>query len=119
MTGYITAAGGDANIKVAFKNCALFRRCVTHINDKHVETADNLDIIMPKYGLLECSDNYADSSGSLWQFKNDELNVATNSDVTLDNSTSFKYKSSLFDNPIAAGVLNGVKIAVPLKFILN
>ena len=64
------------------------------------------------YNLLEYSDNYADSSGSLWQFKRDELNVATNPYVTTDNSTSFKYKSSLFENPTA-----GVRLAVPLKFI--
>ena len=65
VTGNITAAGGDANTKAAFKNCAPFTRCVTHINDEHVETAENLDIIMPMYSLLEYSDNYADSSGSL------------------------------------------------------
>ena len=36
VTGNITATGGDENTKVAFKNCALFRRCVTHINDEHI-----------------------------------------------------------------------------------
>ena len=71
------------------------------------------------YNLLEYSDNYADSSGSLWQFKRDELNVATNPDVTTDHSTSFKYKSNLFENPTAAGVLNGVRLAVPLKYLSN
>ena len=54
-----------ADTNVAFKNCAPFTRCVTHINDEHVETAENLDIIMPMYNLIEYSDNYADSSGSL------------------------------------------------------
>ena len=47
------------------------------------------------YGLLEYSDNYESSSGSLWQFKRDELNVATNPDVTTDSSTVFKYKSKI------------------------
>ena len=65
LTGNITATGGNANTSVAFKNCAPFTRCVTHINDEHVETAENLDIIMPMYNLIEYSDNYADSSGSL------------------------------------------------------
>ena len=50
-------------------NCAPFTRCGTHINDEHVETVENLDIIMPMYNLVEYSDNYADSSGSLYQFK--------------------------------------------------
>ena len=75
VTGNITAKEGDANTKAAFKNCAPFTRCVTHINDEHVETAENLDIIMPMYNLIEYSDNYADSSGSLYQFKRDEQNM--------------------------------------------
>ena len=63
VTGDIKVAGVAANINVAFKNCAPFTRCVTHINDEHVETAENLDITMPMYNLIEYSDNYADSSG--------------------------------------------------------
>ena len=58
VTGDITARGGDANVKVAFKNCAPFTKCVTHINDEHVDNADNLDIVMPMYNLIEYSDNY-------------------------------------------------------------
>ena len=72
MTGHIKVAGVAANTNVAFKNCAPFTRCVTHINDEHVETVESLDIIMPMYNLIEYSDNYADSSGSLYQFKRDE-----------------------------------------------
>ena len=40
---------------VAFKNCALFTRFVTHINDKHIHTAECLDIAMPMYNLIEYS----------------------------------------------------------------
>ena len=69
VTGYIKVASVAANTNVAFKNCAPFTRCVTHINDEHVETAEDLDIIMPMYNLIEYSDNYVDSSGSLYQFK--------------------------------------------------
>ena len=47
VTGDITATGGNENTKVAFKNCAPITRCVTHINEEHVETAEKLDIIMP------------------------------------------------------------------------
>ena len=119
MTGNITATGGNANTNVAIKNCAIFRRCVTHINDEHVETAENLDIIMPMYNLIEYSDNYADCSGSLPQFKRDESNTAINEDVTVDNSLPFKYKSSLFGNLTSAGVLNGAKIVVPVKYLPN
>ena len=49
VPGNITAEGGDANTKAAFKNFAPFTRCVTHIHDAHVETAENLDM----YNLFE------------------------------------------------------------------
>ena len=62
MTGNIAATGGNADTRVAFKNCDPLAKYVTHINDEHVETAENLDIIMPMYNLVEYSDNYADSS---------------------------------------------------------
>ena len=41
-----------------FKNCATFRTCDVTINDEHVEKAEDLDIVMPMYNLLEYSDNY-------------------------------------------------------------
>ena len=98
MTGDIKATGIAEDTNIAFKNCAPFTRCATYKNDEHVETAENLDIIMLMYNLIEYSDNYADSSGSLYQFKRDEspMNSAGNNlNVALDNSTSFKYKASL------------------------
>ena len=61
VTEDITDAGGDENIKVAFKNCAPFPRYVTHINDEHIDTAENLDIIMTMYNFIEYSDNYLDT----------------------------------------------------------
>ena len=47
VTGYITAINGDAETKIAFKNCAPFTKCIIRINDEHVDDAENLDIIMP------------------------------------------------------------------------
>ena len=46
VTGDIKVAGIAANTNVAFKNCSTFTRCVTHMNDEHIETSENLDIIM-------------------------------------------------------------------------
>ena len=95
MTGDTKVADVAADTNVAFKNCAPFTRCVTHINDEHVETAEYLDIIMPVYNLIEYSDNYADSSGSLYQFKRDDSPMNNDENplnVALDNSTSFKKK---------------------------
>ena len=121
VTGDITATGGDANTKVAFKNCAPFTKCVTHINDEHVDNANNLNIVMPMYNLIEYSDNYSDTSGRLWQFKRDEQNMNNGNpaNVTTDDSSSFKYKSSFFKPLTAAdnGVFKDVKIAVPLKYL--
>ena len=66
VTGDITAANGNANRNVAFKNCASFTKCVTDINNEHVDNADNLAIVMPMYNLIEYSNNYSDTSGRLW-----------------------------------------------------
>ena len=118
--GNITATEGNNNgNNVAFKNCAPFTKCITHINDEHLETSENLDIIMPMYNLLEYSDSYQDFSGSIYQFKRDEP-PENNDDVSVDNSSSFKYKSSLLGNMVINnnnGALNGVKIVVPLKYL--
>ena len=93
VTGNITATGGGANTRVAFKNCAPFTKCITHINDEHVDDANDLDIVMPMYNLVEYSDNYSDTSGSLGQFKRDEQNINNGNipvGVGSTNSTSFE-----------------------------
>ena len=60
------------NIRLALKNCAPFTKCNLEINDEHVDTAEDLDIPMPMYNLIEYSDNYQDSSATLYQYKRDE-----------------------------------------------
>ena len=121
MTGDINVADVAANTNVAFKNCSIFTRCVTHLNDEHVETVEDLDVVMNMYNL---TDNYADSSGSLYQFKRDEspMNDAGNpNNVALDNSTAFKYKASLLGKATDADgndrSLKKTKIEVPLKYL--
>ena len=72
---------------------------------------------MPMYNLIEYSDNYSDTSGSLWQFKRDE--IGGDDDLTVDvqhipnNWPSFTYKLSFITDR------NGVKRAVPLKYLIN
>ena len=68
VTGDIKIADIAADTNDAFNNCAPFTRSTTHINDEHIETAENRNIIMPMYNLIEYSDNYSVSAGSLWQF---------------------------------------------------
>ena len=56
---------------VAFKNCAPFTNCISEINNTQVDNAKDIDIVMPMYNLIEYSDNYAKTSGSLWQYFRD------------------------------------------------
>ena len=60
VTGDIKVAAVTADTNVAFKNCAPLTRCVTHISNEHVQTAETLDMIMPIHNLIEYSDSYAD-----------------------------------------------------------
>ena len=69
VTRNITVTGGNANTKVAFKNCAPFEECRTEISETFVNTAENTNIAMPMYNLIEYSDNYSDTSGNFWGFK--------------------------------------------------
>ena len=112
VTGDIAVVNGNQNTSIAFKNCSPFTRCVTHLNNEHVETADNLNIIMNMYNLLEYFDNFADSSGSLWQYKRDEQNM-TNAgnpdDVNTNDSSSFKYKSNLLKGLTTRDIAANVK----------
>ena len=105
-----------ANSVVAFKNCAPFRTCDVTINDEHVEKAEDSDIVMPMYNLLEYSDNYQDSTGILQQFKRDEP-PDDNANVAND-TTSLVYKSKLISGTDDNNV-NNVKLVVPLKYISN
>ena len=79
---------------------------------------------MPMYNLIEYSDNYADSSGSLYQFKRDEAamnNTKNPINVALDNSSYFKYKSSILKKPINVcnnGVLKKCKHSRSTKILL-
>ena len=84
VTGNITVAGGNPNTKVAFKNCAPFKECRTEINETFVDKTKHINIAMPMYNLIEYSDNYSDTSGSLWQLKRDEIEEDV--DLTFDDN---------------------------------
>ena len=73
-----------------------FKECRTEINETFVDKARGINTVMPMYNLSEYSDNYSDTSGSLWQFKRDE--IERDVDLTADISLSFKYKSSFIGN---------------------
>ena len=117
VTGNITATPNNAATQVVFKNCAPFGKCRTEINETFIDETDFINITMPMYNLIEYSDNYSDTSGSLWHFKRDE--ITNNADVSNDNAPSFKYRANLIGNTENNGTKNGVKIAVPLKYLSN
>ena len=122
VDGTIRAAAANDDARLALKNCAPFTKCNLEINDEHVDTAENLDITMPMYNLIEYSDNYQDSSATLYQYKRDEPpEVNAIADLTADNSSSFKYKVSLLGNPVVADNIakTSVKVVVPLKYLSN
>ena len=85
VTGNITVTDVNANTKVAFKNCAPFRKCRTEINETFIDEAEHINIAMPMYNLIEYSDNYPYTSGSLWQFKRDEKEVNVDSNCYFIN----------------------------------
>ena len=122
VIGNITVAA-DNDTDVTFKNCAPFSTCTTKINDIFVDEANHIYIAMPMYNLIEYSDNYSDTSGSLWQFKRDEV-PANNADLTINNSQSFKYKAALLGKTADAvnntnSSVKEAKIVVPLKYLSN
>ena len=51
--------------RVTFKNCAPFTKCISRINNTDIDNAHDIDIVMLMYNLIEYSDNYSKTSGSL------------------------------------------------------
>ena len=93
----ITGAGNDDSTKRAnerdkgatFKNCAPFTKCISRINNTDVDNAQNVDIVMPMYNVIEYSDNYSKTSGSLWQYYKDDPN---NNNIADSESFTSKIK---------------------------
>ena len=122
VDGIIRAAAANGDTRLALKNCAPFTKCNLEINDEPVDTAENLDITMPMYNLIEYSDNYQDSSATLYQYKRDEPPEANAiNDLTTNTTSSFKYKVKLLGNPVLDGNIakRSVKVVVPLKYLSN
>ena len=121
-----TAAAGVAanniNKEVIFKNCAPFTNCISEINNTQIDNAKDLDIVMPMYNLIEYSDNYAKTTGSLWQYCKDI--PALNADVEITRLTggnttdSFKFKAKITGETGDDGTKD-VEIIVPLKYLSN
>ena len=117
----ITGAGADAAGRqtdergkgVAFKNCVPFTNCISEKNNTQIDNARDIDIVMPMYNLIEYSDNYAKTSGSLWQYYRDEPND------DLEKSESFKSKIKITGETPNNGNEKDVEKMVPLKYLSN
>ena len=138
VKGYITvnntaAAAADTanntNKKVIFKNCAPFTNCISKINNTQIDNAEYIDIVMPMYNLIEYSNNYSKTSGSLWQYCKNVPAVDDN-DAIVDfngaNATdSFNFKTKITgqtadnNNNGNIAVRVDVEIMVPLKYLSN
>ena len=119
----IVGAGNDAPARkaderdkgVVFKNCAPFINCISEINNTQIDNAKDIDIVMPMYNLIEYSDNYAKTTGSLWQYFRDE----PVDDDDIEDSKSFKCKRKITGKTPNDGNEKDVEILVLLKYLSN
>ena len=149
VNGTITVTGNHPrdrqNRPLILKNNAPFISCITRINGELIEDAEDLDIVMPMYNLLEYSKNYKKTIGSLYNYYGDELSDDNDNDnfdnIKVVNSKAFKYKNKIIGNtynvdstiiPAARGarVANpdydannsgkkSIELAIPLKYLGN
>ena len=82
-TGAAGAAVNNNNNKVIFTNCAPFTNCISEINNTQIDNTKDIDIVMPMYNLIEYSDNYAKTTGSLWQYCKDIPALNANDDIII------------------------------------
>ena len=122
-TAAADADANNTNKKVIFKNCASFTECISRINNTQVDDAKCIDIIMSMYNLIEYSDNYSKTSGSLWQYCKDISAVNDNGDIVYFNGAnatdSFNFKTKITAQTDDDGQINNVAIMVPLKYLIN
>ena len=114
VNGIVNGAENEINRRnrpLILKNNAPFVSCITRINGELIEDADDLDVVMPMYNLLEYTKNYRKTIGSLYNYHKNELtndNIPANNafdNVRVVNSNTFNYKSRITGNTynVAAG----------------
>ena len=124
----VTHPNDNANFnkKLTLKNNAPFISCISKINGQLVENAEDLDIVIPMYNLLEYSNYYEKTSGSLFNYYRDEPNEITVGagnnaiNISIRNSKSFDYKTKITGSlGIGEDEKKDVTIAIPLKYLGN
>ena len=116
------AAANNTNKNVTLKNCAPFTNCISEINNTQIDNAKDTDIVMPMYNLIEYSDNYAKTTGTLWQYCKDIPARNNNNEITeftVGNTTdSFNFKAKITGQTGDDGTKD-VEIIAPLKYLSN
>ena len=103
----------ERNKGVIFKNCVVFTDFISEINNAEIHNEKYIDAVMPMYNLIEYSDNYSKTSGSLWQYYRDDPNDP------ITESKSFKYKIKISRKTPIDGDTKNVKTVVPLQYLSN
>ena len=80
----------------AFKNNTPVRSYISKINNTLIGNAEDLDIVIPMYDLLEYSNNYSMTSGRLWNYYRDEVDKVNNNSSQVK---SFEYKTKTGKTP--------------------
>ena len=121
-TAAADADANNTNKKIILKNCAPFTNCIKEINNTQVNNAKVIDIVMPKYNLIEYNNNYSKTCGSLWQYCKDIPAVDNNNGIvnfTENNLTdSFNFKVKMRGQTGDDGTKN-VEMMVLLKYLSN
>ena len=108
---------------MVFKNNAPFINCISKINGVKIDNAEDLDVVMPMYNLLEYSKNFRKTTGSLWNYDRVEPNSGINGAInySIRGSESFDYKANFIEGDVMQKSLtkNDVIIVVPLKYLSN
>ena len=108
----------NENIITIFKNCASFTDWIREINNKQVDNAKDIDVVMAMYNLIEYKHNYSKSSGSLWKYCRDEPAVINGNiaEFNANHATtgSFKIKEKITGQTSNNGTKD-VELMVPLN----
>ena len=114
------AAANNANKKLIFKNYAPFINCISKMNNTQIDHAEYIDIVMPVYNIIEYSDNYSKTSGSLYckeipAVNNDDGTIVDFNGPNATDSFNFKTKTGQTNDN---GIIN-IEIIAPLKYLSN
>ena len=96
---------------MVFKNNAPFISCISKINGIKIDNAEDLDVVMPMYNLLEYSKNYKKTTGSLWNYYRDEPNSDKDDNEIMNSiidSKSFDYKANFMENGVTQNNLTQI-----------